>query len=191
MKRLASVLLAVAVALSVTPVAAQEFSPYRTPSGVLIPGIGLEAPVVPVALDVDGAMAAPGDPDTVGWYELGPGIGAPGNAVLAGHVDWGGSLRTFGLLHQLRAGDLVAVADLDGGIYHYRVVWSQMFDAATAPVAEIFAQGAVEELTLITCGGIFDSSTGEYLGRLVVRAEREWGSDAPFPGVAQSHAGSG
>lgn len=143
------------------------------PVEIQIPRIQLSAAIVPVGLEEDGAMAAPTDPDTVGWYELGPGIGAGGNAILAGHVDWGGRLRAFGLLTRLDPGDVVSVAGGDGSWLGYRVVWSQMVDAETAPVEEIFAQSGVDEVTLITCGGIFDSITRQYLSRLVVRAVRD------------------
>jgi len=145
----------------------------QIPVYVSIPALGMQAPVVPLGLEDDGAMAAPTDPDTVGWYELGPGIGGPGNAILAGHVDWGGSLRVFGLLRQLVPGDEVVVSDEAGNWFTYRVSWSRMVDADSAPVDEIFAQGSGEELTLITCGGTFDRAIHQYLSRLIVRAVRE------------------
>ena len=75
------------------------------PVRISIPAIGLDTEVVPVAIDTDGAMSAPENPDTVGWYSLGPGIGIGGNVVMAGHVDWGGRLRAFGLLRRLSEGD--------------------------------------------------------------------------------------
>jgi sortase A len=145
----------------------------QIPVRIAIPALGLEAPIVPVGLEEDGAMAAPADPDTVGWYELGPGIGGAGNAILAGHVDWGGSLRAFGLLKWLEPGDEIVVSDADGTGLTYRVIWSRMVDAEESSVDEIFAQGSAEELTLITCGGTFDHASHQYLSRLVVRAVRE------------------
>lgn len=143
------------------------------PWAVAIPRLGVEAPVVSLGLDEDGAMAAPTDPDTVGWYELGPGIGAPGNAVLAGHVDWSGRLRAFGRLKTLAPGDQVMVAAGPDSWLSYRVSWTWVVEAEGAPVEEIFAQGVDEELTLITCGGTFDPVTRQYLSRVVVRAVRE------------------
>lgn len=152
-----------------------------TPQVVAIPRLGVEAPVVPLGLEEDGAMAAPTDPDTVGWYELGPGVGAPGNAVLAGHVDWGGRLRVFGLLKTLVPGDQVLVADGPDSWLSYRVAWTWEVEAEGAPVEEIFAQGMDEELTLITCGGTFDPISRQYLSRVVVRAVREPPLPAELP----------
>jgi hypothetical protein len=56
------------------------------PASVAIPAIGVHAPIVAVGLQADGTMQVP-DPGQVGWYRLGPQPGAPGPAVLIGHVD--------------------------------------------------------------------------------------------------------
>jgi sortase (surface protein transpeptidase) len=143
------------------------------PATIVIPAIGLQAPVVPVELDADGAMAAPSDPDTVGWYDLGPGLGTPGNVLLDGHVDWGGRLRVFGRLRQLGPGDAVQLASADGQVSSYHVVSSRWYDADTAQVDEVFRQTQAQEVTLITCGGAFDPAAHQYLSRLVVRAARD------------------
>ena len=64
------------------------------------------------AMDEDGAMAVPTDPDDVAWYDLGPGMGVPGNAVFAGHIPAQverASERPDGLLH-LHRGPVLAGA---------------------------------------------------------------------------------
>src|SRR5438067_2458109 len=144
---------AVALMAFATPsqVAAQGVG--SVPVQIDIPRIGTHAAVVPLGEDEDGAMAAPEDPDTVGWYELGMGLGTPGNALLDGHVDWGGRLRVFGLLRQLAPGDTIQITDSAGNALAYSVAWTRLYDADTAPVNEIFAQTGDEEITLITCGG--------------------------------------
>jgi LPXTG-site transpeptidase (sortase) family protein len=172
--------LAATACLLVTPVStatAQEAQPtlpaWSVPYYVSIPRLGSGAWIVPLGLEDDGAMASPTDPDTVGWYILGPGVGYPGNAVLAGHVDWAGRLRAFGLLKQLSPGDRIEITDGEGSVLTYTVVWNYMFDAQTAPVEDIFRQTEQEELTLITCGGTFDHAAHQYVSRTVVRAVRE------------------
>jgi Sortase domain len=140
------------------------------PVKLTIPALGVEAAVEPVGQDPDGAMSAPTHPDDVAWYELGPGMGVPGNVVFAAHVNWDGRLRPFGLLHQLRAGDAVQVIDAQGRGFEYLVESSQWVRAEGAPVEEIFAQPVVPVVTLITCGGEYIAATREYLDRLVVRA---------------------
>lgn len=179
-RRVLAVLLA-GLALGSTPILAQEapaepppavapVAEARIPVRVVIPRIGVDAAVVPVGEDEDGAMSAPSDPDTVAWWSLGYALGGPGNVVLAAHVDWGGRLRVFGSLRSLGAGDLVEVIDDRGESHVYEVEWSKWVDAEGAPVEELFAGGERRELTLITCGGTFDPATRQYLSRLVVRA---------------------
>ena len=142
------------------------------PAVIDIPSIGTHAEVVPLGQDDDGTMQAPTDPDTVGWYDLGTGIGLPGNALLDGHVDWGGRLRVFGLLSELAPGDTIQITDTDGNVLSYSVTWTRLYDADTAPVDQIFEQTDDEEVTLITCGGVFDRSIHMYLSRWIVRAVR-------------------
>jgi LPXTG-site transpeptidase (sortase) family protein len=142
------------------------------PVHIDIPSIGTHADVVPLGEDDDGAMAAPMDPDVVGWYELGVGIGTPGNALLDGHVDWGGRLRAFGQLRQLAPGDEFQLTDADGNVFDYSVTWTKLYVADTAPLDEIYEQTDDEEVTLITCGGAFDPAVHMYVSRWVVRAVR-------------------
>jgi LPXTG-site transpeptidase (sortase) family protein len=159
---------------SAAPVRAQSDSPMagHVPVHIDIPNIGTHASVVPLGEEDDGTMAAPTDPDTVGWYELGVGIGTPGNALLDGHVDWGGRLRVFGLLRQLQPGDAFQITDADGDVLSYSVSWTRLYAADTAPLDAIFEQTSDEEVTLITCGGAFDPSVHMYVSRWVVRGVR-------------------
>jgi sortase (surface protein transpeptidase) len=152
------------------PAATEIVASGVRPVTLAIPALRVEAAVVPVELDEDGAMAAPGDPDTVAWYALGPGMGVGGNAVFAAHVDWGGRPRVFGRLAALRPGDGVLVVDERGNGYQYVVESSEWVRAEGAPVEEIFAQGESPVITLITCGGTYVPVRREYLDRLIVRA---------------------
>jgi sortase (surface protein transpeptidase) len=142
------------------------------PAVIDIPRIGTHAEIVPLGQEEDGTMQSPTDPDTVGWYNLGTGIGAPGNALLDGHLDWGGRLRVFGLLRQLASGDTIQITDTNGNVLNYSVTWSRLYDATTAPLEQIFEQTADEQITLITCGGTFDQSAHVYVSRWIVRATR-------------------
>lgn len=142
------------------------------PASIDIPKLGTHALVVPVGEEDDGAMQAPTDPDTVGWYDLGMGIGTPGNALLDGHVDWSGRLRVFGLLGQLVPGDTIQITDSAGNVLSYRVSWTRLYNADTAPLDQVFEQTTDEEVTLITCGGAFDQVARMYVSRWVVRATR-------------------
>jgi len=140
------------------------------PIKLMIPALGVEAAIEPVGQDPDGAMTAPTDPDEVAWYKLGPGMGVPGNAVFAGHVNWAGRLRVFGEIDRLDAGDVIQVIDAQGRGFEYAVESSHVVRAEGAPLDEIFAQPDAPVITLITCGGEYVPSRREYLDRVIVRA---------------------
>lgn len=152
------------------PAAAAQRVAVELPKRVRIPSIGVEAGFEYVGRTADGAMDIPKNPNDVAWYSLGPRPGEPGNAVIAGHVDWGGKTAVFWKLDDLKAGDVVQVVAVDGRVYEFVVQWQRLYDAETAPVSEVFAQSDATEITLITCGGVFDRQTRQYLSRLVVRA---------------------
>ncbi|MDP8924807.1 MAG: class F sortase [Chloroflexota bacterium] len=140
------------------------------PVRLAIPSLGVDAEVAPVNYDRDGLMDVPPDPDMVAWFEYGPGMGVPGNAIFAAHVDWAGRPRVFHRLGALEPGDAVLVMDAEGRGFEYRVQSNQIYDAEGAPVEEIFAQTVDPVITLITCGGRYRAATREYLDRIVVVA---------------------
>jgi sortase A len=152
------------------PTSASAQSEGAIPVRLAIPRIGTHADVVPLGDDDDGSMAAPTDPDTIGWYEPGGGLGTPGNTLFDGHVDWGGRLRVFGLLKQLQPDDTFQITDADGNVFTYSVLWVRLYDADSAPLDEIFDEPTDPEVTLITCGGVFDHAMHMYLSRWIVRA---------------------
>jgi hypothetical protein len=90
------------------------------PMTITIPSIGVKAGIVGVGLEANGAMQVP-DPDQVGWYKRGPRPGAPGPAVLIGHVDSRTSPAVFYRLGQLRPGDEILVGHRDGSTTRFIV----------------------------------------------------------------------
>jgi sortase A len=173
-RRLATAFAVLSLCLTAAPSAAAQVHTVAgsVPVFIDIPRIGTHASVVPLGLETDGSMSAPTDPDTVGWFSAGVGVGSPGNVLLDGHVDWGGQLRVFGLMRDLEPGDQVQITDVNGNVLSYNVQWVQLFDTNTAPLDQIFGQSSDEEITLISCGGVFDRSMHMYLSRWVVRAVR-------------------
>ena len=140
------------------------------PARIAIPAIGVDAPIAPVGLEDSGIMASPTEGHVVGWYELGARPGEPSNAVLAGHVDLHKQPGAFFRLRELEPG---ATIDVDTGLgiaFRYVVDEIRTYRATDAPLAEIFGPTTSATLTLITCGGQFDSAQQMYLDRVVVRA---------------------
>ena len=151
--------------------------PPARPAGVRPIAIEIDRAAVNAeieALDVvDGRMQDPTGPWVVAWYEDLAGLGEAGNVVMAGHIDyWNVGPAVFYTVGQLVEGDEITVTGADGEVYTYQVEWVRQYDADDAPLEEIVGGTTEEALTLITCGGTFDYTDGEYLQRTVVRAAR-------------------
>lgn len=69
--------------------------------------------------------------------------GSNGNFVLSAHRD-----TQFRILHELRAGELIEIADRRGRLHHYRVRGTRVVDRKDTSV---LLDGPVGQLTLITC----------------------------------------
>jgi len=141
----------------------------HVPATLLIPEIGMAATVERVGLDSQGNMAVPTEPEHVGWYEPGPAPGAPGDAVIDGHLNWYTGRAAFENLQKLRQGAEIDVIARDGTTLRFVVTDSRTV-AYTDHPAGLFATTGSPRLSLITCGGAWDKSKGTYLERLVVNA---------------------
>lgn len=150
-----------------TPEPAQV--PVFEPTALAIPSIGLEpAPIVKVGTLADGTMDSPRTAIDVGWHAYTkPG---EGNALFAAHHDYKGALGSFYRLADVKAGDEILVYGPDGVVSRYRATWVRQVGGDTPEAPDILATREGEpEVTLITCGGYFDSSTGHHVDRIVVR----------------------
>ncbi len=142
------------------------------PIRVRVEGFDIDALVVPVSADPgDGELAVPPSPDLVAWYQHGAAPGEGGSAVLAAHVAWDGERGPFFTLETATPGATVAVTLADDSDVLYRVTRVQQVAKADLPREEIFARDGAARLTLVTCGGRFDSDRRHYDDNIVVFAE--------------------
>ncbi|MGY1729374.1 class F sortase [Geodermatophilus sp. SYSU D01062] len=142
------------------------------PVRLQVPALGVDAPVDPAGVAGDGQMALPDDVARAGWYRFGPAPGAPGSAVLAGHVD--DAEQGLGALAPLRSaepGQEVLVTDAAGATTRWRVVARDLLDKQALPVDLLFTREGPPRLTLVTCGGPFLPDVGGYRDNVVVVAE--------------------
>lgn len=140
------------------------------PVRVHAPTIDLDAPLIPVGLEPDGSMQVP-DFGTAGWYQPGPPPGAPGPAVLAGHVDsWQGPDVFFHLAH-LRPGDPVHIDLDDGRSLTFTITHVETHPKDALPTDRIWADSDQPLLRLITCGGDFDRTRRTYRSNVIAYAE--------------------
>lgn len=142
------------------------------PTRITIDDISITAPIAPVGyVPETNEMEVPTSHDLVGWYEFGPTPGSPeGSSVLAAHVDYNGRKGVFFDLSSIDVGSLITVDFDDGTERRFTVVGGQQYDKETLPVDDIFAKSGDPVLTLITCGGAFDSSARSYEDNVVVYA---------------------
>lgn len=140
---------------------------------IVIPEIGVDAPVAAMGLDAAHRMEIPNRPDVVAWYDFSAPPGSGGNAVFAGHVNWrGGGEAVFRQLDTVPTGGEIQLFLDDGAELVYRVVSHEAVDIRVTSASEVIAETATETVTLITCHGEYDAGLGQFRERLIVRAER-------------------
>jgi LPXTG-site transpeptidase (sortase) family protein len=108
-------------------------------------------------------------------------VGARGNAVISGHVVTIAEGNVFRNLYKVNLGDEVDVETKDGR-YTYIVDEVKL---VKPNAVEVMAPTTSPILTLITCGGEFDTRTRSFSDRLIVTAKlRDWGRFEADPNVA-------
>ncbi|WP_051174141.1 class F sortase [Amycolatopsis orientalis] len=145
---------------------------HAKPTTLEIPAIGVRTgEIVDLGLSGDGSLQVPRDAVTTGWFTGGPAPGEVGPAVLAGHVDYKKVPGVFVRLKDLKAGDEAVVHRQDGVTAVFTVYAVERHPKASFPTERVYGDTTGPELRLITCGGDFDSSTGNYLDNVVVFAK--------------------
>ena len=133
------------------------------------PAIGVDAAVEQVGVDANGSMGTPGNPLVTAWFALGVRPGQPGNAVIAGHVDYAGiGPVVFWNLRTLTPGAEVWVTADDRARRRFLVQSIEVFPADGAPLDRIFGATDDSNLNLVSCIGDFDPASRSYNNRIVV-----------------------
>ena len=155
---------------SARPADLEPVSLARPPLRIVIPRVGVNARIMPVGVERTGTMDVPADVRTVGWYRFGPSPGLPGSTVLIGHVDsrMAGPGVFFGL-SELEPGDGLRVLASGRSWESFEVVARSLWEKDRLP-EQLFSREGDPILTLITCGGPFDSVAGQYTHNVVVTA---------------------
>lgn len=141
------------------------------PVRLLIPTIGVNAPVEGVGVTPDGDLAVPQRHpwDDVGWYTAGSRPGERGSAVIDGHLDRPHGLpAVFWRLREMRVGDKVQVINASGKTLTFHVNAIELYPPQDAPIQQIFGNHNGDYLNLITCAGDWIPSQHQTTLRLVV-----------------------
>lgn len=162
--------------LSGRPATAIRRTPAMGDWRIAIPAIGIDATIVSVGLDPDGAMGSPDGPHDVGWYKYGPVPGEKGNVLLDGHVDWTNRQTgvAFGAvfwdLKTLKPGTKVTITDGEQE-FVYQVTEYRRYRWDDPEGVSVLQPTQDPRITMITCGGQFDRASRNYSMREVVIAE--------------------
>ncbi|MFD4525873.1 class F sortase [Streptomyces sp. NPDC058470] len=145
--------------------------PYSVAERVRIPAIRVDAPVMPVGLDLDGWVDAPppDDPNLAGWFTGAVSPGEKGTAVLDGHVDNMRGPAVFYGLGALEKGNRIEVQRKDGKTAVFEIYGIEVFEKSNFPGDRVYGSKGAPELRVITCGGGFSKQHG-YDGNVVVFA---------------------
>jgi hypothetical protein len=162
------------IATTPAPVPTEAARPAE-PVRLVAPSVGIAMPVDPTGVARDGQMELPDDIRRIGWYEYGPSPGGPrGAAVLAGHVD--SDEQGVGPLARLRdldVGDRLVVRLDDGTSDPYRVDDVLRIRKGDLDLDAVFDRAGPARVHVLTCGGRFDASTGQYEDNVLVIARPE------------------
>jgi LPXTG-site transpeptidase (sortase) family protein len=154
-----------AIPQAVAPVA--SVAPARAFTRIVLPRIGVDAPVVLAPFKTAGGATWDVPPFKAGHAEHTAGPGEPGNAVVFGHVSSIGLGNVFETLDRAAVGDLVQTWVGDES-FTYRVVEIRSVDRADVSV---LSPTNAPSVSLITCTGIWLPHLRDFSQRLVVRAE--------------------
>ena len=155
---------------STTPAPAEVATDGREPTRLRVPHLDLDAPVSPVSGD-SGELDPPKDPQLVGWWREGRGVGASeGAMVLTGHTVHAGD-GVMDRLGNVRRNDVVIVAT-SGSNQRYRVSGSEVLTRAelAEKADNLLSQSGKPRLLLITCS---DWDGEHYLTNTIVTATPE------------------
>lgn len=142
------------------------------PRYLIIPKLGVNARILSVGLDAQGALKTPSNVFDTAWFNESSLPGQAGAMLIDGHVS---SWTAHGVFHDLKklvAGDVISIERGDNAMFSYQVVKVQVYDAGNVDmVAATMSIDAIKPgLNLISCAGDVISGTNDFNERIIVFA---------------------
>jgi sortase A len=145
---------------------------YGLPVRLVVPKLGVNAPIEYMGTTADGAMDVPVKVTEAGWYKYGPHPGDTGSAVIAGHLDGPkGEPGVFIHLNKLVVGDTFTVTDDTGKTTSFVVRQIRNYNQNDLPT-EVFQKADGVHVNLITCSGAWNKTQQRFQERLVVFGDK-------------------
>lgn len=135
-----------------------HYQPLATPSKpdqLIIPSLGMDAPIVPIEIASTGVLSPPSVVKEVGWWKRSAKPGsATGQTLVTGHTvhNGGGAMNNLG---DIRPGDLVQIRTPEGTVdYRATKVFVYTKPQVAKHAQELFSQKRKHNrLVLVTCTG--------------------------------------
>jgi LPXTG-site transpeptidase (sortase) family protein len=153
-----------------TTAATQGGLAHSIPTWLQVPSIDAKSSLMRLGLNPDNTIEVPPvtQPLLAGWYENSPTPGQVGPAVILGHIDGSHEEGIFWRLHEVKVGDKVLVGRQDGSTVTFVVTKVQQVSKDQFPTPAVYGNTSDPEIRLITCGGVFDTKTHNYVDNTIV-----------------------
>lgn len=146
----------------------RDYPARSLPVHLEIARLGISVGLGSLGLNADGSVQVPSDFAVPGWFRGGVTPGQQGSAVILGHVDSKAGPAVFYRLGDVRPGEHIVVSLADGVNVEFTVIGLRMYAKDDFPGRDVYGARAYAALQLVTCGGVFDATSGHYLSNLVV-----------------------
>ena len=140
------------------------------PVRLSISQLGIDQRLIGLQVKPDRQLEAPKVHDDIGWWTTGPAPGERGAAVMVGHVDSMEGPAVFYRLASLRKGATISVQRADKSMVTFVVSKVQSYPKDHFPDQLVYRTDGRPALHLMTCSGVYDTSTG-YRDNVVVFAD--------------------
>jgi LPXTG-site transpeptidase (sortase) family protein len=175
-----------------TPLPTPSPTPFiqQIPTMISFDNHNLKSRLHAVGLAQDGTIGTVNSASDAAWFSEGASPGDPGNAILSGHVSWGGKAGTFAVLHYMQVGEQVSVEFESGAKRVFEVTNVDKYTIDDFPSMVTDFDGD-ERLTLITCLGDYDRAYGTSRTRVVVICKEKPELRQAPPGANESNGTAG
>lgn len=139
---------------------------------IRIPKLGVLARVLQVGTTSSGALATPTNVFDTAWYKNSAKPGQPGATIIDGHVSSWTTNGVFYGIKTLATGDNIEIEKGDGTKLEYTVAQTIAYPVDAVDMKALMnpVVAGKSGLNLITCGGKYDSKSGEFTQRIAVYA---------------------